>query len=142
MHIWIAADHRGYELKNALLGRIRDAGYEVDDLSSHTLTPGDDYPPLAYAVCDRVAVDGAARGVLLCGTGNGMVMAANRNHDIRAALAWNPDIARKARNDEDANVLVLPAESLTHDQAADVLFRFLETPFSEDERHRQRIAAL
>jgi len=106
--ILIASDHAGFELKEALEAELKSLGYEVDDLgpASETST---DYADYAHPLAARVSSGEAERGVLLCGTGLGMSYTANRYPHVRAAVAWNPEIAALAREHNDANVLVLPA---------------------------------
>ncbi len=140
--VYVAADHAGFERKEALKARLVAAGYQVDDLGAASLQPDDDYPQYAFALAERVAREPAAYGVLLCGNGQGVCIAANKIAGVRAATAVNPDMARSTRNDDDANVLCLPARFLSDDQAFEVARTWLDTPFSDEERHRRRLEQL
>jgi ribose 5-phosphate isomerase B len=112
-------------------------GYEPLDLGTHS-TESTDYPDFAHPVAEQVEHGQAKRGVLLCGTGLGMAYAANRHHGVRAAVAWSPEIARLARQHNDANVLVLPARFVTEGEGVEILRAWLDTPF-EGGRHARRI---
>jgi ribose 5-phosphate isomerase B len=136
----IGADHAGFELKNRLVQALRDLGYTPEDLGT-TSSESTDYPDFAHQVADRVSRGTAARGVLLCGTGLGMSYAANRHHGVRAAVAWTPEIARLAREHNDANVLVLPARFLGEAEGIEILKIWLDTPFAGG-RHSRRIAKI
>lgn len=135
--ILIASDHAGFELKEAIEHRLADLGFEVDDLGVDSAESAD-YADYAHPLAKRVSAGDAARGVLLCGTGLGMSYTANRYSGVRAAVAWNPEIAKLARLHNDSNVLVLPARFLNADQGAAILDAWLETPF-EGGRHSRRI---
>jgi ribose 5-phosphate isomerase B len=136
----IGADHAGFELKERLKRELEALGYEPVDLGAHS-TESTDYPDFAHAVADRVARGAAARGVLLCGTGLGMAYAANRHHGVRAAVAWTPEIARLAREHNDANVLVLPARFVSEAEGLDILRTWLATEFAGG-RHARRVAKI
>lgn len=133
----IGADHAGFPLKERLKAELQAMGYLVEDVGTHS-DGSVDYPDYAHQVADRVENGKAARGVLLCGTGLGMSYAANRHHGVRAAVAWTPEIARLAREHNDANVLVLPARFLTEDQGLEILRIWLATEF-EGGRHARRV---
>lgn len=136
----IGADHAGYELKNRLVQVLRELGYTPEDLGTAS-SESTDYPDYAHQVADRVSRGTAARGVLLCGTGLGMSYAANRHHGVRAAVAWTPEIARLAREHNDANVLVLPARFVGEAEGIEILKTWLDTPFAGG-RHSRRIAKI
>ncbi len=136
----IGADHAGFELKNRLVQALRDLGYSPEDLGT-TSSESTDYADYAHQVADRVSRGTAARGVLLCGTGLGMSYAANRHHGVRAAVAWTPEIARLAREHNDANVLVLPARFVGEAEGIEILKTWLDTPFAGG-RHSRRIAKI
>ena len=133
----IAADHAGFEMKELLARDLRDLGYEVEDLGTHN---GDstDYPDYAHALASKVESGEVRRGVLLCGTGLGMSYAANRHHGVRAAVIWSSEVARLAREHNDANVLVLPARCIDDGTAREILRTWLDTPF-EGGRHQRRV---
>lgn len=140
--IVIGADHNGFRTKARLVQMLRRQGYTVRDVGAAALRPRDDYPVFAGRVARAVLADAAATGILVCGSGNGMVMAANRFRGIRAALVTSADAARKAREDEDANVLVLPAWWVPMRTAERIITVWLATPFSGASRHRRRIRLL
>ena len=138
--IAIAADHAGYELKCALKRRLIEDGFDVDDLGTDN-TDSVDYPDFAGVLADAVAKGRSRRGVLLCGSGIGMSIAANRVPGVRAALVHDAETARLARRHNDANVLVLGAQLIEPDVAEDCLHAFLTTPF-EGGRHQRRVNKL
>lgn len=136
----IGADHAGFALKERIVAELARLGYQPLDLG-----PADeqsvDYPDYAHAVAGRVERGEAGRGILLCGTGLGMSYAANRHHGVRAAVVWSEEIARLAREHNDANVLVLPARFLEEDDAMRILHAWLETPFAGG-RHARRVGKI
>ncbi len=136
----IAADHGGFDLKSVLVPELRALGSEVLDLGTMS---GDavDYPDFAEAVARAIREGRAARGVLVCGTGIGMSIAANRHREIRAALCHDALTARLARQHNDANVLVLGGRLLGPELAKDCLRVFLTTSFDVG-RHARRVAKL
>jgi ribose 5-phosphate isomerase B len=136
----IAADHGGFDLKSVLVPELRALGSEVLDLGTMS---GDavDYPDFAEAVARAIREGRAARGVLVCGTGIGMSIAANRHREIRAALCHDALTARLARQHNDANVLVLGGRLLGPELAKDCLRVFLTTSF-DGGRHARRVAKL
>ena len=136
----IGSDHAGVELKARLIEELRALGYEPLDLGT-TGTESVDYPDFAHAVAERVERREAGRGVLLCGTGLGMSYAANRHPGVRAAVAWSPEVARLAREHNDANVLVLPARFVSADEGVEILRTWLDTAFAGG-RHSRRIAKI
>jgi ribose 5-phosphate isomerase B len=142
MTIWLGADHGGFELKEALKARLSAAGHMTQDLGAHEFDAEDDYPQFAHAVAEAVAKNPDCRGVLLCRSGAGMVMAANRHPGVRAAQARDTHEAEHARAHNDANVLSLAADSLSEEEAWAVLEKFLTSQADEAERHARRRAAI
>ncbi len=136
----IASDHAGFELKEKLEAALRELGYEVEDLGTDSES-STDYPDYAHPLAREVSSGEARRGVLLCGTGLGMSYVANRYPNVRAAVAWSPEIAELARRHNDANVLVLPARFVSDEQGIAILKRWLETPF-EGGRHERRVVKI
>jgi ribose 5-phosphate isomerase B len=136
----VGADHAGYALKERLVSELRRLGYEPLDLGTHS-TESTDYPDYAHEVAARVEHHDAERGVLLCGTGLGMAYAANRHPGVRAAVAWSPEVARLAREHNDANVLVLPARFVSPEDGLEILRTWLATEFAGG-RHARRIAKI
>jgi ribose 5-phosphate isomerase B len=135
--IAIAADHAGYELKNLLAEELRKAGLEIIDLGTNS-ADSVDYPDFADALAKTLAAGKAKRGLLVCGTGIGISIAANRHKGIRAALCRNTTDARLAREHNDANVLVLGGRTTGVEVARDTLKVFLSTPFAGG-RHQRRV---
>jgi ribose 5-phosphate isomerase B len=133
----IASDHAGFELKETLAKKLAELGYEVRDLGTNSPTSSD-YPDYAHPLAREVSTGEVRRGVLLCGTGLWMSYVANRYPNVRAAVAWSPEIAELARKHNDANVLVLPARFLSQEQGEKILKTWLETPF-EGGRHERRV---
>jgi ribose 5-phosphate isomerase B len=136
----IASDHAGFELKERLAKRLAELGYDVRDLGTSSPTSSD-YPDYAHPLAGEVSTGEVRRGVLLCGTGLGMSYVANRYPNVRAAVAWSPEIAELARKHNDANVLVLPARFLSEEQGEEILKTWLETPF-EGGRHERRVSKI
>jgi ribose 5-phosphate isomerase B len=136
-----AADHAGYELKQAVVDRLRAAGHEVQDLGTAAADQPVDYPLYGHAVAEAVERGDADRGVLVCGTGLGMCMAANRHQGVRAADCTTVDLAEMARRHNDANVLCLGGRLLTVAEAWPIVETWLATPF-EGGRHARRVAEI
>lgn len=136
----IAADHAGYELKTRLIGALAESGAEALDLGTHD-GASVDYPDMAAALAAALGDGRAERGVLICGTGIGISIAANRYRHLRAALCHDVTTARLARQHNDANVLVLGARTIGTEVATDCLAIFLATAF-EGGRHRRRVDKL
>lgn len=140
MLIYIGADHRGFNLKESLKLYLNEAGYEVADVGNQIYDRDDDYPDFASLVARKVSLDPEnSRGVVICGSGVGVDVVANKYRNVRAALAHSPDQAMASRNDVNANVLALSSDFLTEDEVKKILMVWLQTPFSEEERHRRRL---
>lgn len=140
MKIAIGADHAGFALKQQIGEALRQAGHQVIDVGTNS-TESADYPDFAAAVARDVAAGQADRGILVCATGVGMSIAANKVAGVRAALAWNPEEVELTRQHNDANVMSLGAK-FTDAATANQLTRiFLETPF-EGGRHERRIGKI
>lgn len=141
MKVYVGADHNGYGLKESLVVYLKKAGYDVEDNGDERLDPQDDYPVFAARVAKDILTseDKEPMGILLCGSGQGMCMAANRFKGIRACLGYDRESIRSARNDDDANVLCLPARHLKKDNANLLVETFLNTPFSHVGKYQRRI---
>ncbi len=135
--ILIASDHAGFALKESLERALVDLGFDVQDLGTDSAA-STDYADYAHPLAERVSSGEVQRGVLLCGTGLGMSYTANRHARVRAAVAWNPEIAKLAREHNDANVLVLPARFVSEQEGVEILRTWLDTPF-EGGRHARRV---
>lgn len=133
----IAADHAGYELKERLARVLAERGFEVENLGVDS-TDSSDYPDYAHPLAQEVSSGRARRGVLLCGSGIGMDIVANRYPNVRAGVIWTEELAKLSREHNDLNVLVLPARFLSPDDAERILERWLDTPF-EGGRHERRV---
>ncbi|MEI6237060.1 MAG: RpiB/LacA/LacB family sugar-phosphate isomerase [Candidatus Saccharibacteria bacterium] len=143
MKIFVGADHKGYGLKQELASYLKKAGYDVEDAGDDHYNPDDDFPVFAAKAVQKVLAsdDPEPRAVLICGSGQGMVMAANRFKGIRAGLGWSIEAAKATRNDEDSNVLALPAvlfgEEKRHN-AFVITEVWLNTPFANAPRFIRR----
>lgn len=144
MKIYIGSDHNGYALKQGLSDYIRALGYEVVDEGGDNKHPEDDFPQFASRVVMAIksSDDPDPRGILICGSGQGMCMAANRYKGIRAIICDTVVEAKMGRNDDDSNVLCLPARLMESDQAQDVVKAWLETSFAGAARFKRRISEL
>lgn len=139
MRIYLGADHRGFELKEVIKGWLNDNEYEVEDVGNHVFDPDDDYVDYALKVAESIeGGEGVSRGILLCGSGHGVDIVANRFTHVRAILGFNNQVTTQGREHEDANVLVLPAEWVTNEEACERVRLFLETDKSENARHDRR----
>ena len=137
MKISIGSDHRGHAQRKFIADSIAKLGHEVDDLGSHS-QESSDYPDIAVQVATQVASGATDRGVLICGTGIGMSMAANKIDGIRAALCCDVEAAKLSRQHNDANVLCLAGNDFDETQAAEILKIWLSTEF-EGGRHARRV---
>jgi ribose 5-phosphate isomerase B len=144
MKIYIGADHNGFEMKRTLVDELTRAGYTVVDESGDIPNPEDDFPQFAarVVVALKASDDPESYGVLICGSGQGMCMAANRYKGIRASLVWSADEARASRNDDDSNVLCLPSRYMDIDKAVKLTEVWLSTPFAGAARFKRRIKEL
>lgn len=136
----IASDHAGYDLKNHLLAELEDLAQATCDLGPENNTSVD-YPDFAHPLCKLVEKGEADFGILICGSGTGMTITANKHPKIRAANCWNTEIAQLARAHNDANVLCLPARFISATEAVEILKTFISTAF-EGGRHEQRVAKI
>jgi ribose 5-phosphate isomerase B len=142
MRVFLGSDHAGFELKGHLLQAVADAGHEPVDCGAFEYDAEDDYPPFCFEVGERTVAEPGTLGVVIGGSGNGEQIAANKVPGVRAALAWNDDTARLARQHNDANVVAIGARQHSLEQATALVLLFLATPFSGEERHARRIALL
>jgi ribose 5-phosphate isomerase B len=137
MKIVIANDHAGFHLKTSLKKWLDENGYDVHDLGTYS-EDSVDYPDFAHKLADDVEQNPDEAGLLVCGSGNGVAMAANKHKGIRAALAWNPEIASLARQHNNANVLCLPARFISEAEAFEIVKAFFAAEF-EGGRHQKRV---
>lgn len=133
----IGADHAGYQLKTVLIDYLKDKGYEINDCGCYS-EESIDYPDFGHAVASLVEGDAELLGILICGSGNGINMTANKHQGIRSALCWKPEIAQLAREHNNANIIALPARFISEDEAKQMVDVFLSTQF-EGGRHERRV---
>lgn len=142
MVVAIGTDHAGFPLKDTVAQTILSLGHEMLDCGARTVVPGDDYPDYARAIAEAIGQTRANRGVLLCGSGVGASVAANKFPGIRAALCHDTFSARQGVEDDAMNVLCLGARVVGPALAAEIVQAFLRASFSEAERHRRRVAKI
>ncbi|NCT91728.1 ribose-5-phosphate isomerase [Cellulomonas sp. APG4] len=142
MRIHIAADHAGFELKQALVEHLRAGGHDVVDHGAETYDALDDYPPVCFAAGEAVVAEPGSLGIVIGGSGNGEQIAANKVVGVRAVLAWSEETARLGRAHNDANVVAIGARQHSVDDATGLVEAFLAEPFSGDARHQRRIDLL
>ncbi|MCC6329375.1 MAG: ribose 5-phosphate isomerase B [Acidobacteria bacterium] len=135
--IALAADHAGFEEKEKLKSTLNELGIEFADMGT-TSTDSVDYPDYALKAARAVANGDFDQGLLVCGSGTGMAIAANKVHGVRAAVAWSPDIARLARQHNNANILALPARFISDDQTKEIVKAWFDADF-EGGRHERRV---
>lgn len=140
--IYIGADHRGFELKEELKRRMKADAIEFEDLGNKVMDPADDYVDFAKAVGEAVAADSSGIGVLICGSGVGVDMAANKINGVRSCLVFDEKRATQSREHEDANVICLAADVLIAETAYTMVKSFMNTAFTGEERHVRRINKL
>lgn len=140
MKIAMANDHAGYELKLKLKAWLEAQGALVTDHGCHS-AESCDYPDFAHPCASQVENGEADFGVIICGTGNGISMTANKHQGVRAALCWDTPLAELARQHNNANILALPARFISEEKAMDVLKAFFSTDF-EGGRHERRVAKI
>jgi ribose 5-phosphate isomerase B len=134
----IASDHAGVEMKKRLVSELEKLGYNPQDLGGKDPDKPDDYPDYAHPLAREISEGEAKRGILLCGSGIGMDIVANRYRGVRAALAWEPEIAKLSRTHNNSNVLVLPARFISTDKAVEMMKVWLDAKF-EGGRHERRV---
>lgn len=137
--IYLGADHRGYELKEKIKGWLGDWGYKYEDMGAFEYDKDDDNPIFAHAVAHKILEKEDNKGILICGSGIEIAIAANKIKGIRAGTVMNPEQAAAAVNDEDLNILALPADYLSGQKAREIIRSFLETKFAGKERYIRRI---
>lgn len=143
MKIYIGSDHRGFALKEKIKKYFYENGIEYEDLGAYELDPMDDYPIYAERVAEKIS--GAlkneedARGILLCGSGVGVDIVANKFEHIRSGLGINAEQVRSARKDDDINVLAIASDETSENEAREMVKAFLETEFEPSEKHARRL---
>jgi len=136
--IYIGADHAGFQLKETIKEYLSQLGHEHKDLGNHIEDNNDDYPDFGIAVAQKVAEENA-KGILICGTGMGMCIVANKIKGIRAVLCYNEYMAEQARTHNDSNILCLAGRAVDTELAKGIVKAWLGTKFSGEDRHLRRI---
>lgn len=139
MIIYLATDHGGYELKEILKNWLKENSYDTKDLGAFSIDPNDDYPDFIIPLARKVSQEPDSLGIIIGRSGNGEAIAANKIKGIRAAVCLNEEMARKAKQHNDANILSLGADYISVDEAKNIAKMFLDTSFSNEERHVRRI---
>jgi len=142
MKVFLGADHRGFLLKNMVRSWLMDRHVDVVDCGANELMPEDDFVDIAHVVAEKVATTPESRGILLCGSGSGVSIVANKKSGIRAAVGWRTDQVSASRSDDDINVLALPADYISEKETQDLINEFLNTEFTPEERFLRRIAKI
>ena len=140
MKLAIGADHAGFALKSKVITWLGEKGYQVKDFGCYS-EDSIDYPDYAHPVAEAVESEQATMGILICGSGNGISMTANKHQGIRCALCWNSEIAALARQHNDANIISLPARFISEEDAIAMISEFITTDF-EGGRHANRVAKI
>ncbi len=135
--ISIGSDHGGFEIKEVILNWLTQNGIDDIDFGTDSMNSVD-YPDYAHAVVASIIDEESKYGILICGTGNGICMTANKWRDIRSALCWNPEIAQLAKQHNNANVICLPGRYITGEQSIEIVKSFLTSEF-EGGRHEKRV---
>lgn len=139
MTIFIGADHRGFEMKKLLIEFLQSQSYQVVDCGNTTLDPDDDYPDFAVTVAQKVATESDSRGIVLCGSGVGASIAANKVRGVRAAVGVSLPQVQAARHDDDINVLSCAANFTTIEELQSFAVSFLSEPFGAEPRYVRRL---
>ena len=137
MNILVSNDHAGVELKNAVQELLENKGYVVENLGDNS-GESVDYPDIIHPLAKKISQNTEKKGIIMCGTGNGVSMVANKYEGVRAGLCWSKEIAALIRKHNDANILSLPARFLSIKEALEIVEVFLETDF-EGGRHERRV---
>lgn len=138
--LYLGADHRGYQKKEKLKAFLKERAISFEDLGAFEYNSEDDYPDFALAVARKVAENSEEnRGILFCGSGMGMDVAANKVKGVRATVAYSKDSAEHARSNDNINVITLAADHLSFEEIQHIVTSFLETAFSGEERHIRRL---
>ena len=140
MILAIGSDHAGYAYKEKLVKYLTDKSFEIEDFGTFS-TDSVDFPDFAHPTAEAVETGKAEFGILLCGSGQGVNITANKHQGVRSALCWNTDIARLSRQHNNANIIALPARFVSYEYAVEMINVFLETKF-EGGRHENRVGKI
>ena len=138
MNILVSNDHAGVQLKNEVKSFLEDKGYVVENLGDNS-GESVDYPDIIHPLAKQISENKDKKGIIMCGTGNGVSMVANKYEGVRAGLCWSKEIAELIRKHNDANVLSLPARFISTKEALEIVKVFLETDFEDGGRHERRV---
>ena len=138
MNILVSNDHAGVQLKNKVKSFLEDKGYVVENLGDNS-GESVDYPDIIHPLAKEISENKDKKGIIMCGTGNGVSMVANKYEGVRAGLCWSKEIAELIRKHNDANVLSLPARFISTKEALEIVQVFLETDFEDGGRHERRV---
>jgi ribose 5-phosphate isomerase B len=139
MRIAIGADHAGYEMKAQITGVLEELGHEVSDVGAHSFDSADDYPDFTKALAEHVTSQQSARGIMVCGSGVGASVAANKVRGIRASVCHDTYSAHQGVEHDDMNVLCLGARIIGQEVAAEIVSAFVSAEFTGEERHLRRL---
>ena len=139
MTVFIGADHRWFVLKEQLRAWLSEQGYTVVDCGAYEHNPGDDFPEYAHAVATNVAEKEDGKGIVICGSGVGVDIVANKVKGIRAAIGFDETQVKEAREDDDLNVLALASDVISEELAKQLVDIFLNTNYVQSERHERRV---
>jgi len=139
MKIYLASDHAGFDLKEKIKSYLSSGEYAVEDCGDFTPSPDDDYPLFIAKAAEKVSKDESSKAIVFGKSGAGEEIVANKFENVRAVLGFSEDNVRLSRKDNDANMLSLGSEFIDFDKAIQLVKIFLETPFSNEERHKRRI---
>lgn len=139
MKVYIGADHRGFKLKESVKPWLAGQGYEIVDCGNTVLDGTDDFPDFSFAVADHVAAEPGALGIVICGSGGGVTMAANKVPGIRCGQAVNVEDVLHNRRHDDMNILAIGSDFVTEEEARAMILAFLRTPFDGSERFLRRL---
>lgn len=138
MNILVSNDHAGVQLKNEVKSFLEDKGYVVENLGDNS-GESVDYPDIIHPLAKEISENKDKKGIIMCGTGNGVSMVANKYEGVRAGLCWSKEIAELIRKHNDANVLSLPARFISTNEALEIVQVFLDTDFEDGGRHERRV---
>jgi ribose 5-phosphate isomerase B len=133
----IGCDHAGFKLKNHIINHLEKKGYSTKDYGCYT-EESIDYPDFGHPVANHITNNEETKGILICGSGNGINMTANKHQAIRSALCWNKEVAVLSREHNDANIIALPARFISNEEAIEIVDAFFNTDF-EGGRHERRV---
>lgn len=137
--IYLGADHQGFQLKETIKNWLKENNYQFEDLGNFRLDPDDDYPDFAFKVAERVSVNKQAKGILFCGNGVGVSIAANKVAGIRCGLGFDIEQIKRARQEDNINCLAIPADFLEEEKVYNLIEMFINTLFDDGENHTRRI---